>query len=88
MSAETIAKIRAELFRLHARVEDVGRDGIEVADRGHGNVVLSCRGGRELDWFGSAEDALARLSGLPDAEGKSGPELVRSEFAGARREPS
>ena len=81
MSTETIEKIRKELFRLHARYEDVGRDGIEVQDRGHGNVALTSRWGRDFDWFGSAEEALQRLSDLPDAEGKNGPELVRSEFA-------
>lgn len=80
MSDDTIEKIKAELFRLHARPEDVGIDGITVGDRGHGNAVLQSRG-RPLDWFGSQDEILRRLSALPDAEGKSGPELVRSEFA-------
>jgi hypothetical protein len=76
VSDETI-----ELFRLHARVEDVGADGIEVGDRGHGTAVLYCRRGRDFDWSGPADEILERLSSLPDAEGKNGPELVRSEFA-------
>jgi len=80
MSDATIEKIKAQLFRLHARPEDVGIDGITVSDRGHGNAVLQSRG-RPLDWFGSQDEILQRLSALPDAEGKNGPELVRSEFA-------
>jgi hypothetical protein len=81
VSDETIEKIKAELVRLHARVDDVGADGIEVEDRGHGAAVLHCRRGRDFYWTGSADEILDRLAGLPDAEGKSGPELVRSEFA-------
>jgi hypothetical protein len=73
-----VEKIRVELRRLYARPEDVGRDGIQVGDRGHGNVVLSCRSGRAFDWFGSGEEALEKLVGLPDA---GGAEAVRSEFA-------
>jgi hypothetical protein len=34
VSDDTIEKIKAELFRLHARPEDVGVDGIVVGDRG------------------------------------------------------
>ena len=33
MSSETIERIKVELFRLHARPEDVGRDGIEAEAR-------------------------------------------------------
>jgi len=81
VSDDTIETIKVELFRLHARVEDVGADGIGVSDRGHGNALLQCRRGRDFDYFGSADEILRRLAGLPDAEGKNGPELVRSEFA-------
>lgn len=77
MRADLTEKIRAELFRLRARVEDVGRDGIEVSDRGQGYVILHCRSGRNFEWFGSAQEALQRLSGLPD-DGSH--EVVRSEF--------
>lgn len=81
MSAETTNQIRASLLRLYARVADVGADGIDVSDRGHEGVILHCRYGREFSWCGSADEALRRLSRLPDADDKNGPELVRSEFA-------
>lgn len=80
MSDPTIEKIKEELFRLHARPEEVGVDGIVVEDRGNGNAVIQCRRGRDFYWTGSAEE-IFELSSLPDAEGKNGPELVRSEFA-------
>lgn len=81
MSDDTIDKIKAELFRLHARPEDVGDDGIIVSDVGHGDAVLQCQLGRDFQWSGPKQVILERLSGLPEAEGKNGPELVRSEFA-------
>jgi hypothetical protein len=77
-----IEKIRDELKRLRARPEDVGPDGIEVGDREHGNVVLQCRRGRDFDRFGSAEEVLELLSGLPDGGGH---EVIRSEFPRAAR---
>jgi hypothetical protein len=81
VSDPTIEKIKEELFRLHARPEDVGVDGtFVVEDRGNGNAVIQCRRGRDFYWTGSAEE-IFELSSLPDAEGKNGPELVRSEFA-------
>jgi hypothetical protein len=76
-TADSIEKIRAELSRLRACVEDVGRDGIEASDRAHGNVLLHCRRGRNFEWFGSAEEVLEGLSNLPD---DGGHEVVRSEF--------
>ena len=78
MSDEKIEHIKAALSRLRAREDDVGREGIIVGDRGHGHAVLQCRTGRDLDWFGPADEILDRLSGLPDG---AGPEAVRSEFA-------
>jgi hypothetical protein len=78
VSADTIQKIRDELFRLGARFEDVGGDGMKVEDRGHGNAVIQGLHGRDPDWFGPAQEILDRLSGLPD---DGGPEVVRSEFA-------
>jgi hypothetical protein len=77
VSDDTIEKIRAELFRLRARVEDVGRDGIEAGARGDDGAVLQCRSGRDFYWTGRADEILQRLSGLPD---DSGPEAIRSEF--------
>ena len=77
MSDDTIEKIKAELFRLRARVDDVGRDGIEVGARGDDGAVLQCRSGRNFYWAGRADDILQRLSGLPD---DGGPEVIRSEF--------
>jgi hypothetical protein len=79
-AADPIALIQQELFRLRARPADVGPlDGITVGDRGHGNAVLqSTARGRRLDWFGSTEEILTRLRGLPD---DAGPEVIRSEFA-------
>jgi hypothetical protein len=67
----TIEEIRSEIFRLRADEGSVGLvDAIYVRDRKHGNAVLqgSTRG-RAFDWFGSAEDILERLRGLPDAGG-------------------
>jgi hypothetical protein len=78
----TIEMIRAELFRLGTRQEDVGPvDAITIADRGNGNAVLSGspRHPVDFEWFGSAAEILERLSGLPDGPG--GPEKIRSEFA-------
>jgi len=74
---EPIEKLKAELFRLRARPEDVPGDGIVVVDHGHGNASLQSRRGPDFDWFGNAADILDRLSGLPDG---SGPEAIRSEF--------
>jgi hypothetical protein len=77
-----VEAIRAELFRLKARPEDVGLvDGITVRDHGNGNVELdgSSRHPSHFNWFGSAAEILERLSGLPDGAG--GPEKIRSEFA-------
>jgi len=76
----TIEEIRSEIFRLRADEGSVGPvDVIYVRDRGHGNAVLqgSTRA-RAFDWFGSAEEILERLRGLPD---DGGPEVIRSEFA-------
>ena len=78
-AGDTLDKIRAELFRLRARPEDAGLDGITVGDRGHGNAVLnSTPRGPDFHWFGSQAEILQRLSGLPD---DAGPEVIRSEFA-------
>lgn len=80
--SDAVAAIRRELFRLRADVASVGpRDAIYVRDNGNGNGNASLEGSprapEDFSWFGSAEDILARLSGLPD---DAGPEAVRSEF--------
>jgi hypothetical protein len=78
---DQVALIREQLKRLRARPEDVGPvEGITVADRSHGNVVLqtSPHNPRRLDYFKNAEEILERLRGLPD---DAGPEGIHSEFA-------
>ena len=80
--SETIEQIRAELFRLKARPEDVGHlEGITVGDRGNSNAMLSGSPRRVIDfhWFAAAAGILERLAGLPDG---AGPEAIRSEFDG------
>ena len=75
----TVDAIRAELFRLRADEASVGpAAAIYVRDRGHGNTILqgSTRA-PTFDWFGSAEEILERLRGLPE---DGGPEMIRSEF--------
>jgi hypothetical protein len=84
--SDTIEKIRAELFRLKARPEDVGHlDGITVGDRGNANAMLSGSPRRVVDfhWFESAAKIHERLVGLPDG---AGPEAIRSEFDGPPRD--
>jgi hypothetical protein len=80
LPTDPIEAIRSEIFRLRADPGSVGEiDAIRVSDRGHGSVLL--KGSprrRDFHWFGSAEEILARLVGLPD---EAGPEGIRSEFA-------
>ena len=77
---KTIAAIKEELFRLRARSIDVGPvEAISVADRTHGNALLSGSPRRApvFAYFGAATEILERLRGLPD---DGGPEAIRSEF--------
>jgi hypothetical protein len=76
----TVEAIRSEIFRLRADEGSVGpTEAIYVHDRDNGNAVLQASArGRDLDWFGSAEEILERLRGLPEG---GGPEAIRSEFA-------
>ena len=80
MTDSTLDAIRVELFRLRADEASVGPvAAIYVRDRKHGNVVLQgSTHAQAFDWFGSAEEILERLRGLPD---DGGPEMIRSEFA-------
>jgi hypothetical protein len=65
VSDPTIEKIKEELFRLHARPEEVGVDGIVVEDRGNGNAVIQCRRGRDFYWTGSAEEISSDFQVFP-----------------------
>ena len=80
MSEQAIDRIRRELSRLKATVDDVGRiDAIHAKSFGPINAALqgSPRHPREFDWFGRADEILRRLAKLPD---DAGPDAIRSEF--------
>jgi len=81
-AVDPIALIREQLFRLHARPEDVGpAEGITVRDSGHGYAVLqsSPRSKRpRLDHHARAELILGKLRELHDDAGLEG---IHSQFA-------
>ncbi len=82
---DPIEAIRNEIVSLHADEGSVGPiDAIYVDDRGGGYARLrgSSRGVDFLSRDEKVETIFARLLELGDAEGLTGPELIRSEFSG------
>ena len=79
MTDDTVEKIRERLFRLAARPEDAGREGLIVTSRPGGEVSLDDTRPWHTGfwWIGPAEEALQRLSDLPGGVGAA---AVRAAF--------
>jgi hypothetical protein len=79
VTADVIADIRSELFRLGVAYPAVPRvDEITVTDHRGGNVALSASQGFDFHRFGTGPTILERLREFPT---DAGPERIRCDFS-------